>query len=172
MPVWGQRYVGRNVAGVNSFHFDMMDGHYVPNLALAPDHLTALRSYTHLPFDVHLELDNPDEVMEQFRPMGADLIIVCRNTLIEPRKTLALIRAKGAKAGLSLNPDEALEEMDGLLPKLDVLLILGVFPGFGGQKMQPDTIWRVERAGELIQSRNASCQITVDGGVIIENARI
>ncbi len=148
----------------------MMDGHYVPNLALTPDHLTALRPYTRLPFEIHLELDNPDEVMDQFRPIGADLIIVCWNTLNKPHKTLTLIRAQGAKAGISFNPDEALGETDDLLPELDVLLILGVFPGFGGQGIRPDTARRVARAREAIRTKNVFCIITVDGTVNLKNA--
>src|SRR5512133_1295268 len=86
-------------AGVDSFHFDLMDGHYVPNLALAPDHLKALRSYSRLPFYAHLELDNPDDVLSNFAPLQADLIIVQWNTLIDPLRTFDRIRSQNIKVG-------------------------------------------------------------------------
>jgi ribulose-phosphate 3-epimerase len=157
-------------AGVNSFHFDMMDGHYVPNIALAPDHLTALRPYTHLPFHVHLELANPNEVLEKFRSLDANLIIVCKDTLADPEKTFACIRGKGAKIGLSLNPDEPLEETYRLFPQLDLLMIMGVFPGFGGQSMHPNTVSRIAQAHQMSRSMGIPLLIAVDGGINLENA--
>ena len=87
-------------AGVDSFHFDMMDGHYVPNLALAPDHLKALRPYSHLPFHVHLELDNPDDILFNFAPLQADVIIVQWNTLTDPSETFDRIRSQNMKGGI------------------------------------------------------------------------
>ena len=157
-------------AGVNSFHFDLMDGHYVPNLALAPEHLHALRTITPLPFNAHLELNNPDEVLERFRPLEAQLIIVCHDTLPDPLRTFALIRAQAAKVGLSINPDEAIEDCMELFPELDLLLILGVTPGFGGQNMQLDTPARVFEARQKRPSSEHSLLIAVDGGVKSENA--
>lgn len=157
-------------AGVNSFHFDMMDGHYVPNIALAPDHLSALRRYTTLPFQVHLELANPNEVLEHFRSLEANLIIACLDTLDDPEKTFAQIRARGAKTGLSLNPDEPIEEVQMLFPQLDLLMIMGVFPGFGGQSMHPNTLTRVAQARRISRSISPHLLIAVDGGINLENA--
>ena len=167
--------LGREVAraqhaGVNSFHFDMMDGHYVPNIALAPEHLSALRRYTTLPFQVHLELSNPNEVLEHFRPLKANLIIACLDTLNNPEKTFARIRTCGAKTGLSLNPDEPIEEAYRLFPKVDLLMIMGVFPGFGGQSMHPSTLARVGQARQMSRSINPLLLIAVDGGINLENA--
>ncbi len=152
-------------AGADSFHFDMMDGHYVPNLALAPDHLIALRPYTRLPFHVHLELGNPDEVLDKFRPIQAEMIIVCYNTLANPSKSLARIHSLQMNAGLSLNPDEPLSAVSPFLFEMDLLLILGVFPGFGGQAMQPGTIEKIVQARETISSQGLNIPIAVDGGV-------
>ncbi|MFZ1043057.1 MAG: ribulose-phosphate 3-epimerase [Anaerolineales bacterium] len=166
----GKEVVRAEHAGVNSFHFDMMDGHYVSNIALAPDHLSALRPYTTLPFHVHLELANPNEVLEHFRPLKANLIIACRNTLDDPEETFARIRACGANTGLSLNPDEPIEETHRLLPELDLLMIMGVFPGFGGQSMDPNTILRIAQAREMSRSTSPPLLIAVDGGVNLENA--
>jgi len=161
----GQEVRRAERAGADSFHFDMMDGHYVPNLALAPDHLTALRPHTRLPFHVHLELSNPDEVLDKFQPMQADLIIVCRDTLPAPSRTLARIRALGMRAGLSLNPDEPLDAARDYLSEIDLLLILGVFPGFGGQLMQPGTLEKITQARQALRSLSLGVPIAVDGGV-------
>lgn len=157
-------------AGVDSFHFDMMDGHYVPNLALTPDHLKILRSYSRLPFHAHLELDNPDDVLSKFEPLQADTIIVQWNTLTNPRWTIESIRAQNTKVGLGLNPNDSLEEASRLFRYIDLLLLLGVPPGFGGQAMQPGTRERVASAKQLFDQQNLHALIAVDGGVKQENA--
>ncbi len=158
------------LAGADSFHFDMMDGHYVPNIALSPAHLSALRPHTRLPFHAHLELANPDEVLERFEPLGADLIIVCRDTLPDPQRTFALIRSQSAKVGLSLSPDDLLENSRPCLPEIDLLLILAVYPGFGGQAPQPNTASRIVEARRLIDQMGLHIPLAVDGGVTLENA--
>jgi len=152
-------------AGVDSFHFDMMDGHYVPNLALAPDHLQALRPYSHVPFHVHLELDNPDDVLCKFAPLQADVIIVQWNTLTDPAKTFDRIRSQNRKVGLGLSPDDALDDPSRYFRDLDLLLVLGVFPGFGGKSMQPDTLERIASARRFIDQTDQRTAIAVDGGV-------
>ncbi len=157
-------------AGVDSFHFDVMDGHYVPNIALSPAYLSALRPHTRLPFHVHLELSNPDEVLRRFQPFGADLIIVCRNTLPDPSCTFTLIRSQAAKVGLSLGPDDDLEDSRSLLPHIDLLLILAVYPGLGGQPMHSSTVSRVVDARRRIKQMGLRIPLGVDGGVALENA--
>ena len=157
-------------AGVDSFHFDWMDGHYVPNLAFAPDHLAALRRLTNLPFIVHLELNNPDVLLDTFRPFAADLIIACLDTLPDPPRTLERIRRRSAKAGVSLNPDEPLSRVESLLPEIDILLILGVFPGFGGQPMDANTLRKVAEAARLRDRLGLPLELAVDGGVNLNNA--
>jgi ribulose-phosphate 3-epimerase len=159
-------------AGVDSFHFDMMDGHYVPNLALAPDHLTALRPYASLPFHVHLELSNPDEVLSGLQSFGADAIIVQWDTLAHPLDTFQVIRSDGAKIGLGLSPESQIEEIVRFVREIDLLLILGVYPGFGGQSMLPGTEERVRAARRLAEDLNPSLAIAVDGGVKPENAAL
>ena len=161
----GQEVQRAERAGADSFHFDLMDGHYVPNLALSPDHLIALRAHTRLPFHVHLELENPDEVLDKFQPLQADLIIVCRDTLAAPSRTLARIHALGMRAGLSVNPDEPLSAALDYLSEIDLLLILGVFPGFGGQVMQPGVKRKITQAHQEIRSLGLDLPIGVDGGV-------
>jgi ribulose-phosphate 3-epimerase len=168
----GEEVQRAEAAGVDSFHIDMMDGHYVPNIALAPDHLTALRPYTRLPFHVHLELSNPDEVLSGFRAFPADMIIVQGDTLTQPMRTFDGIRARAAKVGLGLSPENRIEETIRFLQALDLLLILGVYPGFGGQAMGPETIERIRAARSLANDLNPSLVIAVDGGVNPDNARL
>ena len=157
-------------AGVDSFHFDMMDGHYVPNLALTPDHLNALRPYSKLPFHVHLELDNPERVLSDFIPFQAEMVIVQWNTLAEPALTFEKLRARNTKIGLGLSPDDALEEASAVFQELDLLLLLGVTPGFGGQTIQPGMGERIASARHLVDRQNPGIAIAVDGGVKPENA--
>ncbi len=159
-------------AGVDSFHFDLMDGHYVPNLALAPDHLRALRPYSRLPFHVHLELDNPDDVLFKFAPLQADMIIVQWNTLTDPAKTFDRIRSQNIGVGLGLNPDDALEDASRFFQDLNLLLLLGVYPGFGGQAIQPGMQERIASARLLADGLDHRIRIAVDGGVKSENAAI
>jgi len=166
----GEQARQAEAAGVDSFHFDMMDGHYVPNLAFAPDHLSALHAQTRLPFHAHLELNNPDSVLGNFRPFPADLIIVCLNTLPDPERTLERIRSRQAQAGISLNPGESPARVRSLLPALDLLLVLGVHPGFGGQPMQPNLPERVAQAAGLRQQLGLALPIAVDGGVNLDTA--
>jgi ribulose-phosphate 3-epimerase len=158
-------------AGVDSFHFDMMDGHYVPNLALTPDHLKALRPYSKLPFHAHLELDNPEEVLFHFDQLHADVIVVQWNTLKHPSRVFDRIRSFNKKVGLGLSPDDSVQEASILYKDIDQLLILGVYPGFGGQAMQSDTHQRIHAVRELTDRSGCQVTIAVDGGVNPENAR-
>jgi ribulose-phosphate 3-epimerase len=157
-------------AGADSFHFDLMDGHYVPNLALAPDHLKALRPYSRLPFYAHLELDNPDDVLSNFAPLQADMIIVQWNTITDPSQTFDRIRAQNMKVGLGLSPDDDIKEASRFFQDLDLLLLLGVYPGFGGQSMQPETQEKIASARWLADQFDPQIAIAVDGGVKPENA--
>jgi ribulose-phosphate 3-epimerase len=157
-------------AGVDAFHFDMMDGHYVPNIALAPQHLAALRPYTQLPFDLHLELENTDQVLSTFQELAADLILVQWDTLTDPLHTFSLIRSRGGRVGLSLNPDIQLGQIQPFLSQLDILLLLSVNPGFGGQLMVSGTPERVFEAYQMAQAAKPSLPIAVDGGVSLNNA--
>jgi len=157
-------------AGVDAFHFDMMDGHYVPNIALSPQHLIALRQYSNLPFHLHLELGNPDYVLEHFPQLDADVIFVQWDTLVDPIKTFSLIRSRGAKVGLSFNPRDDFIPAQSCIAYLDYFLILSVHPGFGGQSMLAGTPERILIAKKLIQSEKPDLPLMVDGGVTLDNA--
>lgn len=157
-------------AGADSFHFDMMDGHYVPNLALTPDHLKALRAYSQLPFHAHLELDNPDDVLLKFEALRAETIIVQWNTLTDPSQTFERIRSQNIRVGLGLSPSDSLEEASRLFRDIDLLLLLGVCPGFGGQAMQPGTHEKIASARRMLDEVAQRVMIAVDGGVKPGNA--
>jgi len=157
-------------AGVDSFHFDMMDGHYVPNLALTPDHLKSLRPYSKLPFHAHLELTNPNDVLSKFKSLQANMIIVQWNTLTNPLRTFEKIRSQNIKVGLGLGPDDTLDNASRFFPEIDLLLLLGVYPGFGGQSIQPNTNEKIETARKIIEPMDHRPTLAVDGGVKLENA--
>jgi len=156
-------------AGVDSFHFDIMDGHYVPNIALAPNHLEALRPYSHLPFHGHLELDNPDDILFNFIPLQADAIIVQWDTLTDPAITFERIRSKNIKVGLGLGIEDEIEDSSRFFRDVDLILLLGVYPGFGGQPMQPGMLERITAVRCLADQLSHKINIAVDGGVKPEN---
>ena len=166
----GEEVKRAETSGADSFHFDLMDGHYVRNLALASDHFAALRPYTNLPFIAHLELSNPEEVLTQFAPFSADTIIVQWNTLTKPQRTFDAIRLRNAKVGLGLTPDDDIRDAARLFRDIDLLLLLGVYPGFGGQTLQPGTHERVLSARQLLDNENSPALIAMDGGIKPDNA--
>lgn len=157
-------------AGVDSFHFDMMDGHYVPNFAFTPNHLKSLRAYSDLPFHAHLELSNPDDVLSKFPGLQADMIIVQWNTLTDPARTFDRICSQNIKVGLGLTPDETFNEAARFFRDIDMLLLLGVYPGFGGQAMQAGMLEKIASARLLADQPDRRFTIAVDGGVKPGNA--
>lgn len=157
-------------AGVDALHLDIMDTHYVRNLALTPHHIMALRKYTPLPFHVHLEIDNPDRFLDIFGQLCADYMTVQADTLENPEETFSKIRAQGAKVGLAINPDVEIKSVKHLFKRLDMLVILAVEPGFGGQEMNPNTPNRIIEVCNLIEAEDLKIEIAVDGGIRPTNA--
>lgn len=155
-------------AGVDRFHFDFMDGHYVPNLALSPDHIRALRPYSDLPFDVHLELSNPEEIIARLPWEGVSTLILQADTLARPSAAFESVRSRGMRVGFAVNPEQPLAPLRTWLAEIDQFLVLGVQPGFGGQPMHPATIDRVREIKNM--AGDLPLEIAVDGGINTTNA--
>ena len=149
-------------AGASILHLDIMDGHFVPNLSFGVPVVEAIRRSTDLVLDVHLMLDNPDNYLEAFRKAGADILTVHAEVLEDPRPTLDKIRHLGAGAGLSLNPPMEIEKLDAALPHCDLVLVMSVMPGFGGQKFDPVAL---EKLSYLRDHKECTAVLEVDGGV-------
>lgn len=165
-----EEVVRAQTAGVDSFHVDFMDGHYVPNLALAPYHLEALAPLTELPFEVHLEVANPDDLLSTFESFPTDMIIVQWETCPNPTASLEGIRSRGARAGIGLTSLSPVELVVPYFDQLDMLLLLGVQPGFGGQAIKEGTLAWLEGVAGVRDSVAPDLPIGIDGGVKQENA--
>ena len=150
-------------AGADMLHLDIMDGHYVPNLTFGPGLVKTLRPYTRLPFDVHLMVTEPEVMVPWFVDAGADIITVHYEAAVHLDRTLAEIRNAGKKAGDSLNPATPENVLEYVLDKLDLILVMSVNPGFGGQSFIPSQLEKIQRIKSMIGSRNI--QIEVDGGI-------
>ncbi|MCC8166760.1 MAG: ribulose-phosphate 3-epimerase [Planctomycetes bacterium] len=159
-------------AGADMLHFDVMDAHFVPNLSLGTAMLAAVRKFSSLYLDVHLMMDNPDKYLDIFAEAGADGISVHLEVFPEPDAILQAIGDRGKTRGLVLNPDMPIGSLRGKLAKVDRLLLMSVYPGFGGQKFIEESYDRIREARKLIQDegRDGAIELQVDGGVTLDNA--
>ena len=152
-------------AGADWIHVDVMDGHFVPNITMGPLVVEAVRRCTDLPVDVHLMIANPDLYVPEFASAGADYISVQVEACLHLHRSIHLIKEKGVKAGAVLNPATPLCSMEHILEDLDYVLIMSVNPGFGGQKFIPGTVEKIRQLRSIIEKRNLSTLIQVDGGI-------
>ena len=157
------------LGGAEWLHLDVMDGHFVPNITFGPGLVKALRPHSNLFFDVHLMIENPDQYIGEFANAGADMIVVHQEACTHLHRTIQSIHALGKKAGVALNPATSLSVLDYILPDLDMVLLMSVNPGFGGQKFI-NIVPKLERLMEMCNALGVSPLIQVDGGITPETA--
>ncbi len=151
--------------GADWIHVDVMDGHFVPNLTFGPNMVQALRRIGNFPLDVHLMISNPDIYVERYAQAGATILTVHQEACLHLHRTIQTIHAAGLKAGVALNPATPLVAVEEILPDIDLLLIMTVNPGFGGQQFIPGSVKKIARAHEMIQSTGKDIWLEVDGGI-------
>lgn len=158
-------------AGADWIHVDVMDGHFVPNITMGPAIISSLRKTTRLPFDVHLMIENPDSYIESFATAGADIITVHVEAARHLHRTIDFIKKLGKKAGVSLNPATPLALLEEILPDIDLLLIMTVNPGFGGQQFIQNMLPKITKAANLLSALPNKPLLEVDGGVNLQNIK-
>lgn len=158
-------------AGLKWVHWDVMDGLFVPNITFGPGVIKAVRKSSKLFFDVHLMIEHPERYISEFKDAGADLLCIHAESTMHLERTLSQVREAGMQVGLALNPATPLNVVDYLLPQLDMVLIMSVNPGFGGQSFIPFCKDKIRTLSAMINERGLNTLIQVDGGVTLDNAR-
>jgi ribulose-phosphate 3-epimerase len=156
-------------AGADWLHVDVMDGHFVPNITIGPVVVESIRKVTRMPLDVHLMITDPNKYAPEFIKAGADWVSIHPDTCANPNASLQKIRALGAKAAVAVNPDVPLENVAGCLPDIDMILMMTVFPGFGGQAFIPDVLPKIEQVRRIVDQRRLPVLIEADGGIKADN---
>jgi ribulose-phosphate 3-epimerase len=156
-------------AGADWLHVDVMDGHFVPNITIGPVVVEWVRKVTTIPVDVHLMITDPDKYAPEFIKAGADWISIHPDTCQNPNATLQKIRQLGAKASVAVNPDVLLRKVEHCFADIDMVLMMTVFPGFGGQAFIPDVLPKITEARKLLDQRKLSILLEVDGGIKVDN---
>jgi ribulose-phosphate 3-epimerase len=158
-------------AGADFIHIDVMDGHFVPNITIGPFIVEAARRATKLPLDVHLMIENPGNFIDDFASAGADYLVVHEEASVHLHRTVQHIKEKGVKAGVSINPSTPITHLDHIIEYVDLVLIMSVNPGFGGQSYIPWSTAKVRAMREMLDARSLPALLEVDGGVKPSNAK-
>tara|TARA_B100001996_G_scaffold334333_1_gene284382 strand:+ start:591 stop:1250 length:660 start_codon:yes stop_codon:yes gene_type:complete len=159
-------------AGADLIHVDVMDGHFVPNLTIGPPVIKSLRKYTKIPFDVHLMISPVHKYIEDFSNAGADIITIHPEATEDLSSSIDLIRKLKKKIGLSLNPDTKIDIIKNYLSEIDLVLVMSVYPGFGGQKFIDRILPKIEELKKIKKDNNLSFDIEVDGGINFSNSKL
>ena len=155
--------------GADMIHVDVMDNHFVPNLTIGPPVIKSLRKHTKLPFDVHLMIDPVHKYIKNFAEAGSDIITIHPEATKSLEESINLIKSFKKKVGVSLNPDTKIDVIKDVLNQIDLVLIMSVYPGFGGQKFMPEVLEKTKSLKSLIVKRNLKVDIEIDGGINFEN---
>ncbi len=166
----GEQVAAAAEAGADYIHVDVMDGHFVPNITIGPAVVKAIRPYTGIPFDVHLMIERPADYIRQFAEAGADIITVHVEACPHIHRTIQTIKELGRKAGASVNPGTPVDRLEDILPDLDMVLVMTVNPGFGGQKFITNTLNKISAIRETIDILGLETEIEVDGGINVDTA--
>lgn len=158
--------------GAKYIHIDVMDGHFVPNITIGPLIVEAVRPVTELTLDVHLMIENPDQYIQAFAEAGADIITVHQEATIHLHRTIQLIKSIGVKAGVAINPATPVEMIEAILADVDLVLIMTVNPGFGGQAFIESTLKKIEAVANYRKENDLNYEIQVDGGVSPKTAKL
>jgi len=165
----GEEITAAEKAGADWIHIDVMDGHFVPNITIGPLVVAPVRKMTGLTLDVHLMIEDPDKYIRSFVDSGADIITVHEEACVHLHRTIQFIKECGVKAAVSLNPATSLSTIEHVLDDIDMVLIMSVNPGFGGQKFIPGALGKISELKRIIDERKLNVEIEVDGGVNLDN---
>ncbi len=168
----GKEIIKTDKAGADLVHMDIMDGHFVPNISFGPGVVKSLRNMTSLPFDVHLMISNPQKYINEFANAGADIITFHIESTLNPIDTIKKIRLLNKNVGISFRPSTDLTKIFPFLPLIDVILVMTVEPGFGGQKFMTSQLTKIEKLKSAITSNNLKCLIEVDGGINFDTIKL
>ena len=167
----GEEILAVEKGGADYIHIDVMDGHFVPNITIGPLIVEAIRPITKLPLDVHLMIENPDQYIEAFAKAGADYITVHVEACRHLHRTIQKIKSFGIKAGVVLNPATPVESIQHVIGDIDMVLLMSVNPGFGGQKFIPEVLPKIRKVKEMAEQKGVNLEIEIDGGVNPETAK-
>ncbi len=157
-------------AGADLIHVDIMDGHFVPNITIGPPVVKSIKKASTLPLDVHLMIDDPDRYIDAFAKAGSDMITIHAEASVHLNRSIHYIKNNGVKAAVSLNPATSLDVLDFILSEVDMVLLMSVNPGFGGQEFIPQTLYKIKRLKDIIRDKKYNVDIEVDGGINTHNA--